>query len=127
MVTMHFYKSLDNLCFSDFHVLDITIDTDDKTLEINLEGAWLIVNGSEPKELGKGAVKIKNFKEIQPKYSNCLKKTEGMANIEEIKQLKEIDDHKVGNNFMEIYGFINDGSWLECKIVGGSVEAEFED
>lgn len=127
MVSMHFYKSLGNLCFSDFDVFKIHIDQTKKIFQIDLEGVWLLQNKNEPKELGRGYVKINNFREIKAKFSNSVKKLEGNASNEQIKELKEINDHEAGNNYLKIFGFINDGSWLECQIVGGEVEAKFKE
>lgn len=126
MINMHFYKSLGHLCFSDFDVYEIHIDEINKIFQMDLEGVWLIQKENEPKELGRGYVKISNFEEIKAKFSNSVKQLEGNASIEQIKELKEINDHEIGNNYLKIFGFINDGSWLECEIVGGKVKAEFE-
>jgi hypothetical protein len=127
MVNIHFYKSLSHLCFSDFDIFKICIDEVNKIFQIDLEGVWLIQKGNEPKELGSGYVKIYNFKEIKAKFFNSVKKTEGKANVKQIKQLKEINDHEVESNYLKIFGFIDDGSWLECEIIGGEVKAEFEE
>jgi hypothetical protein len=127
MITMHSYKSLDNLCFSDFDVLGIEIDKGNKKVQINLEGAWLVKNKNDVKELGRGYVKISNFNKLTSKFSNSISKLEGKATAEQIKELKEINDHEVGNNYLKIFGFIADGSWLECDIIGGEVEAHFID
>lgn len=127
MVTMHFYKSLNSLCFSDFDVLGIEIDEEEKIFQITVEGVWLKQDEGEPKELGKGYIKINGFKEIQAKYSNSVKKSEGDASFDQIKEIKEINDREAGFNYLKLFGFINDGSWVECKITGGQVEAEFDE
>ncbi len=127
MITMHFYKSLSYLCFSDFDVIDIEIDKEKKKIQIHLEGVWLVKNKNDIKELGNGYVKISNFNNLIAKFSNSVSGLEGKASIEQIKELKEINDHEVGNNYLKIFGFIDDGSWLECMIEGGEVEASFEE
>ena len=114
MVEMHHYKSLENLCFSDFDVLGIDVDEETKMFQINLEGVWLIKNKENIKELGHGYVKIINFNDLKAKFSNSQSGIEGKASIEQIKELKEINDHEVGNNYLKIFGFIDDGSWFEC-------------
>jgi hypothetical protein len=122
MISSH--KDLDNLCFSDFDVFRVEIDKENKLFKLELEGAFLIENNNL-KELGCGYVKISNFDEINAVLSNIKLNYERKASIQQIKQLKEINDHEVGKNYVKFSGFINDGSWLECEIKGGCVEASF--
>ena len=124
MITIKSYALLDTICFSDFKLLEVKIGELNKTLELNLEGVWLI-ESSGPKELGPGYVKISNFDKFSAKSSNSVLKKSGDASYEQIKQMKEIDDHKVGENYLIFFGFSDDGSWLECEVVGGKIEAIF--
>jgi hypothetical protein len=122
---MNFYKNFDNLCFSDFDVLKIEIDAKKKKIKIHLEGVWLVKNRNNIEELSQGYVQINNYHNFTSTFSNSISGIEGKATIAQIKELKEIAYHENGNDFLEFGGFINDGSWLECTVQGGEVEAHF--
>lgn len=118
------FKQLDSLCFSDFDVKKITINEKARIFMIEMEGIWLIgLNGN--KELGPGYVEIKSYREIKPTYFNALKKEEGQADLNKVSEINEINEHEVTDDSLKIAGFANDGSWIECEVVGGVVKAVF--
>lgn len=124
MVVINSYLELENLCFSDFDVLGIKVDEKSRVFEIKMEGVWLIENDNA-RELCSGIISITNYQKLLKNFDNTVLGTRGDASVDQIKEIKEINEHQVSKDSFSFCGFSDDGSWVEVKIIGGKITCKF--
>lgn len=116
---------MQNLSFPDFEVENTELYVEKKMLKIFVSGAWL--NLDLGLKLGKGILVFSEWDSILINQFNS--KTEQWSSIKPIQSesLKDLCEFIFSDSTVLLCGFgKKTGEWMEWKILGGTMYAEFE-
>ncbi|MES2344535.1 MAG: hypothetical protein V4494_01160 [Chlamydiota bacterium] len=117
-------KMMKNLSFPDFEVEKMEFSSQEKTLRIFVEGAWLDIDGGS--KLGKGVLLFTGWETLSITKFNS--NTQKWSPLEEFsaQPLKDLCEVKFFDSTVSLSGFSKEtGQWIEWKIVNTKMCAEF--
>ncbi len=122
---MHFSEPMmKHLSFPDFEVTKMELSFLKKTLEIQIEGAWLDVEGGM--QLGKGSLFFYDWENLLISRFDPIAEKWSIISGASIEPLRDLPDASFSESVTCLCGFgRSTGQWMELKINRVRMRAEF--
>ena len=116
--------TMKHLSFPDFEVSKMELSSLDRMLQIQIEGAWLDVEGGM--QLGKGTLFFYGWENLQISRFDPITEKWSIIGGASDEILRDLPDVSFSESITCLYGFgRSSGQWMEWKITRVKMRAEF--